>query len=329
MKKNLGKKIIALIVGILWIFGAYTGYQHLYRATDTASTTETKGTIRIGYQRGDIFNLARIEGSLEEELNAAGYKVKWKQFTDGTSLLEALIAGSVDYGRTGNTPPVVSQANGSDIVYIAASSSKASGSAILTASDSDISSVADLKGKKVAVNKGSSGEYFLVKALEKAGLTEDDVDLQYLDPSEGRIALSNGKVDAWAVWDPYTAAAQVEMDAKTITTADGYSTDRDFILSTKKFASSNTDVSEILVTQMTEALDWVNTNKTTVAKKLAKTLGISAKVSRKMVNRRTYGMDTLSNAIMAEQQDIADTWYENGFIDKQIDVTDALVQSDD
>ncbi|MBV7391010.1 aliphatic sulfonate ABC transporter substrate-binding protein [Enterococcus alishanensis] len=330
MKNNVFKKIAAIIVGVLWIAGVWTGYQHLYGTdNDSNNSSGSAGTITIGYQRGDIFNLAQIEGGLKERLNEAGYKVKWKQFTDGSALMEALVAGSIDYGRTGNTPPVVSQSTGSDVVYVTASSSKYEGSAILTPEGSTIAALTDLAGKKVAVSKGSSAHYFLIKALESVDLAPEDVDIQYLDPSEGRIALENNQVDAWVVWDPYTAAAQEEMNAQILTTAEGFSTDRDFILSSKQFASENTDINQIVVEEMANSLDWVNNHKTEIAEQLAETLKLDASVAELMVNRRTYGMDEISDEIMSEQQDIADTFYQYGFIDNQITVTDAWLKTSD
>lgn len=319
------KNLLAALLGLLWLVGVWVGYQNIYGTSNQDASLET---ITIGYQKGDIFHLAKIEGTLEESLEAKGYKVKWKSFTDGSALLEALATGSVDYGRTGNTPPVVSQSSGSDVVYIASSFSKYEGSAILTPSGSSIDSLEDLAGKRIAVSKGSSAHYFLIKALESVGLTTDDVTIEYLNPSAGRIAFENNNVDAWVVWDPYTASAQIEASAEILTTAEGFSTDRDFILSTESFASSHEDVTTTLIESMSYALNWVNENKSEVAEKLAKTLDIDQSIIEVMVNRRTYGMDELTDEIMSEQQDIADTFLAGGFIEKQIDVNDAVYQSD-
>ena len=320
MKRKL-KAVVAMGVGLLWMVGVFFGYENLHVDEQETATQ----TITIGYQKGDIFNLAKIKGTLEEELNEKGYKVKWKLFTDGSALLEVLMSGSIDYGRTGNTPPVVSQGSDSDIAYVASSYSKAEGSAILIPEASTISSLAELKGKKIAVSKGSSAHYFLIKALASVGLTTDDVELVFLDPSESRIAFESGNVDAWAIWDPYTAAAETELNAQELTNATGFSTDRDFILSSKSFLADNEEVTDILVAQMASTLEWVNNNKSTIAIELADSLGISEEVAQTMVNRREYGMDaSLTDEIMKEQQDIADTFYENGFITEQIDVTDAL-----
>lgn len=324
-KQKKIKNTIAILLGLLWMVGVWVGYQNIY---GTSKEDKDLETITIGYQKGDIFHLAKIEGSLEESFNAAGYKVNWKAFTDGSALLEALATGSVDYGRTGNTPPVVSQSSGSDVVYIASSYSKYEGSAILTPDGSTIESIADLAGKKIAVSKGSSAHYFLIKALESVGLTTDDVTLEYLNPSAGRIAFENNNVDAWVVWDPYTASAQIEASAQILTTAEGFSTDRDFILSTESFASTHEALSDILIEEMSYALNWVNENKTEVAKKLAKSLDIDQSVIEVMVNRRTYGMDELTDEIMLEQQDIADTFLSGGFIENKIDVNDAVYQTD-
>ena len=127
--------------------------------------------------------------------------------------------GAIDFGNTGETPPVFAQAAGAAIRYVAYEPPAPKGEAILVPKDSPLKSIADLKGKKIAVAKGSNAHYLLVKALEKAGVKYEDITPAYLAPADARAAFESGAVDAWSIWDPYLAAAQTTLGAKTLTDA--------------------------------------------------------------------------------------------------------------
>ncbi len=127
-------------------------------------------TIRIGFQKYGKLVLLKSKGSLEPKLKALGYNVIWTEFPSGPPLLEAINVGAIDLGNTGEAPPIFAQAAGAPIQYIAYEPPAPKGEAILVPKDSPLKSVADLKGKKVALNKGSNVHYLLVKALEKAGV---------------------------------------------------------------------------------------------------------------------------------------------------------------
>src|SRR5690606_24515199 len=123
-------------------------------------------TLRIGYQKYGTLVLLKAKGTLEKRLAEQGVEVKWTEFPGGPQLLEGLNVGSVDFGVTGETPPVFAQAAGADLLYVAHEPPEPTGEAILVPKDSSIKSVAELKGKKVALNKGSNVHYLLVRALE-------------------------------------------------------------------------------------------------------------------------------------------------------------------
>ncbi|MCQ2011060.1 MAG: sulfonate ABC transporter substrate-binding protein [Sporolactobacillus sp.] len=293
----------------------------------TSSSDTGNKVIRIGYQKGDEFNIAQIRGNLAKALKKQGYKVEWKEFQAGSALLEALRAGSIDYGRTGNTPPVVAQASGTDIVYVGVGKSKNVGSGIVVKKNSSITSLADLKGKKIAFSKGSSSHYLVVKALKKAGLTLNDVQPVYLQPADARIAFEKGNVDAWAVWDPFTAAAQITGNAKMLVNGKGITTDRDFFLAKRSFAKSHTKVTKTVMSQVSEAMDWANSHHTELIAKLADALKMDKDIVAMSVNRRTYGIDKMNSTILDEQQSIADQFYQLKIIPKKINVRDALLSN--
>ncbi|ANK62097.1 aliphatic sulfonate ABC transporter substrate-binding protein [Loigolactobacillus backii] len=312
------KKLILFLAFILiWAVVAIFGYSKT-QANQSASSNLT--TIRVGYQKGDIFDIARTQGDLATDMKKKGYKIVWKQFQSGSALLQALSAGELDYGRTGDTPPVTAQASGTKLVYIGAAYSKAAGSGILVPKGSSITSLAQLKGKKVAYSKGSSSHYLLLKALKKAGLKASDIDWVDLDPAAANIAFSKGKVDAWAIWDPYTAAAQVQQNATLLTNAKGLTTDRDFILGTQAFATGHRNVSKLLLKEMQKSMKWANGHHTELINEMSKSLSLPKSAIKKMVERRNYGIQAINNQIIKEQQDIADLFYQEGLISKKVEV---------
>lgn len=147
------------------------------------------GVLRIGYQKNGILAVAREQAAIEAALKPQGVTVRWVEFSFGPPLLEALNLGAIDFGQTGDTPPIFAQAAGANLVYAAAQPNGGSGSAILLPKGSSVATLADLKGKRVAFAKGSSAHNFTVAALEKAGLSYRDITPVLLAPADGAAAL--------------------------------------------------------------------------------------------------------------------------------------------
>ena len=164
---------------------------------------------RIGFQKYGKLVLLKGRGTLEAKLKSLGYTVSWTEFPSGPPLLEALNVGAIDFGVAGEAPPIFAQAAGAPLVYLANDPPAPQGEAILVPKDSPLKSVADLRGKKVALNKGSNVHYLLVRALEQAGLKYSDIQPVFLAPVPMPLAaFTRGAVDAWVIWDPYEAAAE-------------------------------------------------------------------------------------------------------------------------
>src|ERR1700743_1098369 len=196
-------------------------------------------TVRIGYQKYGKLVLLKGKGSLEEKLRPLGYKVSWTEFPSGPPLLEALNVGAIDFGVAGETPPIFAQAAGAPLVYLAYDPPAPQGEAILVPKDSALKSVAELKGKKVALNKGSNVHYLLVKALEKAGLKYTDIQPVFLAPSDALAAFSRGSVDAWVIWDPYEAAAEASTGARVLADGTGIVSNYQFYFTSKSFLAQD------------------------------------------------------------------------------------------
>jgi sulfonate transport system substrate-binding protein len=152
-------------------------------------------------------------GILEKALEADGVKVRWVQSLGSNKALEFLNAGSIDFGSTAGSAALVARINGNPIksVYVY---SRPEWTALVTTEKTGVKTVADLKGKRVAVTRGTDPHIFLVRALAEARLTEKDVKFVLLQHGDGRLALERGDVDAWAGLDPIMAAAELESGAK-------------------------------------------------------------------------------------------------------------------
>jgi sulfonate transport system substrate-binding protein len=282
------------------------------------------GTLRIGFQKYGTLILLKGKGTLEKALEPLGYNVTWIEFPAGPQLLEGLNIGAIDFGSTGEAPPIFAQAADAPLVYVAHEPPAPQGEALLVPKDSPIKSVADLKGKKIALNKGSNVHYLLVKALEKAGVAYGDVETVFLPPADARAAFEQGAVDAWVIWDPFQAAAEAATGARTLTNGEGLVANHQFYLSTKDFVGGHAKAIDVALSQIAELDAWANGNTDAVAEELSANVGIPADVLKVALKRQTYGVQALSADVIAQQQKIADAFLALGLIPKAISISDAV-----
>ncbi|MDR8017659.1 sulfonate ABC transporter substrate-binding protein [Ectopseudomonas guguanensis] len=281
-------------------------------------------TLRIGYQKYGTLVLLKAKGTLEKRLAEHGVDVKWTEFPGGPQLLEGLNVGSVDFGVTGETPPVFAQAAGADLLYVAHEPPAPTGEAILVPKDSPIKSVAELKGKKVALNKGSNVHYLLVRALEDAGLKYGDITPVYLPPADARAAFERGSVDAWVIWDPFQSAAEKQLQARTLRDGSGLVDNHQFYLATRTYAEKNPQVIGVLVEEIRGVGEWVKGNLDEATSQVAPLIGLSPEITRQAVERQGYGAQFISPEVVAAQQKIADTFTELKLIPKQLTIKDVI-----
>ncbi len=289
-----------------------------------AITQAQAETLRIGYQKYGTLVLLKANGSLEKRLAAKGIDVKWTEFPGGPQLLEGLNVGSVDFGTTGETPPVFAQAAGADLLYVAFEPPAPTSEAILVPKDSTIKSVAELKGKKVALNKGSNVHYLLVRALEEAGLKYSDIQPVYLPPADARAAFERGSVDAWVIWDPFQAAAEQQLQARTLIDGKGLVSNHQFYLATRPYAEQHPEVIEALVEEIRGIGEWVKANNEQTVAQVAPLLGLSADITRLAVQRQSYGAQLITPEVVEAQQKIADTFTALKLIPKQLNISDVI-----
>jgi len=295
-------------------------------AVPFALTQNPDNVIRIGYQKYGTLVLLKARGSLEKRLASLHIVVKWTEFPAGPQLLEGLNVGSIDFGTAGEAPPIFAQAAGADLVYVGNEPAASSGEAILVSKDSPIKNLSELKGKKVALNKGSNVHFLLVKLLEKAGVQYKDIDTVFLAPADARAAFERGSVDAWAIWEPFLAAAQRQTGARILADGNGVVSNHQFFLASRSYAAKRADVVAIVLEEVTAVDEWAKTNQKAAAAALQPQIGLDQATLELALSRGGYGVTPVSDPVLTEQQRIADAFYDLKLIPKHINVRDATLQ---
>ena len=285
---------------------------------------QARAELRIGYQKSaSLFVLQKAQGSLEKRLAPLGFGVKWVEFPAGPQLLEGLNVGSVDVGCVGEAPPIFAQAAGARFVYFGHDPAAPQAEAILVAKDSPIQSVAALKGKKVALNKGSNVHYLLVRLLEKNGLKLSDVQPVYLAPADARAAFESKAVDAWVIWDPFQASAEKTIGARVLADGKGVVNNYQYYLGERGFVGKNPKVIEALFEDSVERGRWLKANLRQAAEIIAPLQGLPVDVVELSLRRYEFNVRPLTDAVVADQQKIADTFHELKLIPKAVSVKEA------
>jgi sulfonate transport system substrate-binding protein len=299
----------------------------LIAAIVVTTTFASAETLRIGYQKAaSTLVLLKAHGTLEKKLAPLNVDVKWLEFAAGPQLLEGLNLGSIDFGYVGEVPPIFALAAGAPLVYTAYELPTPEAEGILVPKNSSIRTVADLKGKKIAFNKGSDVHWLVVKALENAGLKYSDVHLAYLAPADARAAFQNGAIDAWAIWDPFFVAAQRQLGARVLTTAKGIVNRHQYFVSTRSFSEKNAETLKIVMQELGEVGQWVRENYSQAAKELAPIQGLEPDIVEASLRHYEHIYKSIDDAVLGDQQRIADTFYELKLIPQKLSIRDAVVQ---
>jgi sulfonate transport system substrate-binding protein len=285
------------------------------------------GEVRIGYQKGTLDLLVlKGNGDLDAALKQNGSTVTWTEFNSGPPLLEALNAGGIDFGSTGGPPPIFAQAAGTDLVYVLANKASPQTEAIIAPRNAAIKTLADLKGKKVAVTKGSSANALLVLALQKGGLHWDDIEPVYLQPPDARPAFEGGSVDAWSIWDPYYAAEQAATGAVPVVDDEGAGyNSRGFYLASRAFATQRAADVKIVIDALTKVNAWAADHHDDVVKIQSEQTGLDPAILQTVVARTNYGVEPITPQVVADQQVLADVFFNIGLIPDKIDIAKAVV----
>lgn len=282
-------------------------------------------TLRIGYQKWGTFSILKASRELAKAFHGKSVEIVWREFPSGPPLLEALNAGSIDIGHTGDSPPLFAQAAGIPFVYFAASSASPQSSGILVRRDSPIHGARDLRGRKIGFGKGTSAHTMVLRYLEKNGLNISDITAVYLPPADGREALENGSIDAWSIWDPYLAAAEQSGYYRKLATGDGYVDGREFYLASRRLAEGSPERLQEFLAELKAVKVWAKARPDEVNRFLSAETGIALKaVTVAEARRNRYDTDPMSAALIGSQQSLANQYFELGLLPKKIDVQAAV-----
>jgi sulfonate transport system substrate-binding protein len=277
----------------------------------------------VGYQKGGFLSVSKDQGVFERRLKVLGIaEVKWSEFQFGPPMMEALGAGAIDFGEVGDMPPIFGQAAGQRFVY--AARMPGAQHALLVPESSPIQTLAELKGKKIALARGSSAHNITVRLLAKAGLAFSDIVPAYLPPADASAAFSRGSVDAWVVWDPYFALAERRQKARVIATTKDISGGNSFYVANRDFASKHPQVLVAVIEEVTKVTQWAAQNRDKFAEAISAAIGIELDVERVAVGRADLAVGPVTPEIVAQQQETADAFLKLGLVPKRIVVREAV-----
>ncbi|HVY15006.1 MAG TPA: aliphatic sulfonate ABC transporter substrate-binding protein [Rhodopila sp.] len=292
-------------------------------ALSAVRRAQAAGVLRMGFQKGEPILIAlKAAKTLETQLAPLGIDVTWTEFQFGPPMLEAMRAGSIDVGGVGDTPPIFSQAAHGNLVYIAGQT--AGGQAVLLPAGSTIQTLAELKGKRIAFGRGSSAHSLLLKVLEKAGLTYDQIQPVYLGPADAGAAFEHGAIDAWSIWDPYYALFETRPGVRTLITDAQVGGQNAFFLARAGFAHDNPSVTAKVVDAFIATGAWARAHRSEVADQLAASTGISREAIGRAVDRAPFQVRFMDQAFVDSQQKVADRFRALNLIPADIQVASAV-----
>jgi sulfonate transport system substrate-binding protein len=293
-------------------------------AVSAAHAQDGPVEIRIGTQKGGFFPAVRQRHSVEDAFKPHGIEIRWIDFQFGPPLLEAINAGSVDFGFVGDAPPIFAQAGGARIRYVAAVKSDGNTQAIIVPQDSPIRTLADLKGKRIAFGKGSSAHNLLVAALEKAGLAWSDILPAPLAPADATAAFVKGSVDAWSIWDPYLALAELKQNARVIAFDKDVHQPNAFYIAGSDFVEKYPALLARLNAVFASEGRWADTHHEEVAQAQAEATGVDIEAIRRFVDRSNYRVVPVDDEVIKSQQAVADRFARVGLIPKPVNVREIV-----
>lgn len=292
----------------------------------TTASSKKLEVINIGHQSGTPgLNLLKAQGYLEKRFAPDGITIKWIEFRGGPPMMEAMAANSVDIGNVGNLPPIFAQAGDNPIVYVAATGSSAGAQAVIVRKDSPIKTLAELKGKKVAIQKGTALQYLLLKAIASAGLTLNDIQPAYLTIPESQVAFEGGKVDVLPTSDPFYARKELANEIRVLVKGSDVAPQRAYYIATRNFAENHPDLVKVILSEQRKVEEWAKANPNEVTKLLAAQTRQQPEVWKWALERRPiFGVFDITDEFVTEQQHVVDLFYSQKLIPKTFKVKDAV-----
>ena len=272
--------------------------------------------LKAGDQKGGL--RALLEAA--NELQALSYEIQWTEFPAAAPLAEALNAEAVDFGPIGDAPLIFALAAGARVKAFAVNRSDPYGTAVLVRADSPLKSAADLRGKSIATNRGSIGHFVALKALASADLKPDANTFRFLPPPDAKLALTQGAVDAWATWEPYTAMAETAGHARVLVNGRGLSSGLSFLAATDTALAKKRTLLQDFGQRVVRAQRWSYQHVPEYSAALARVTGIAPDAARLQFERRAQRWIPTDAQVLADQQRTADFYLEAGLLKQRLDV---------
>jgi len=276
--------------------------------------------LKAGDQKGGLRALLEAADALQ----GLAYDIQWSEFPAAAPLAEALNANAVDSGPIGDAPLIFALAAGTRVKAIGANRSDAYGTAVLVRPDSPLKTAADLKGRSVATNRGSIGHFVTLKAVVAAGLKPEDVNLRFLAPADAKLALTQGSVDAWATWEPYTALAETSGHARVLASGRGLLPGLSYLAATDAAIAAKRPVLQDFLQRVVRAQAWSYRNVDAFSATLARIIGIPPEAAKLQFERRQQKWVPIDAAVVADQQRTADFYREVGLIRQPLQVANTF-----
>jgi sulfonate transport system substrate-binding protein len=278
----------------------------------------SKVTLRIGDQAGTGAEALLTAAGL---INKLPFKVAWSDFPSGPPILQAIASGSLDIGGVGDAPPVFAAAAGDQIAIVGALRGNPLAAAVVVPKGSPIHSVAELRGKKIAVAEGSSGDFHLLAVLKNASLTPKDATVDYLQPTEALPAFTSGHVDAWDIWSPYIEEVTAEDGARVLVNGTSIGTTYSFEVASRAALADPAKATAIkdYIKLINQAHAWANTHLSAWATVWGKATGLPYNVMIKAAYDDTETAVAITPAVVKAEQQIADDFFSAGLIPANVD----------
>lgn len=292
----------------------------------TASAAEPV-SLRIGWQKFGILAIAKQQGVLEKRLAAKNVTIEWSEFNSGPPLLEAMGANALDFGPTGDVPPLFAQAAGGNLLYVGTYHPPKAFHGLLVHKDAPIEKLEDLRGKKLAYKRGSSAHNFAFKALASVGLTPDDIESVDLAPPDAAGAFKNGSIDAWSIWDPFFAVAESDPQTRLLVTSENIVDPWGYFLGNADFTKAHPDIVVDIIDEIRKFGQAAQADLAGTNAALAKITGLQEDVTMRTLTRAGSDLgaiDTISDAAVRYQQQLADDFFALKVVPKQLTINDIV-----
>jgi sulfonate transport system substrate-binding protein len=290
------------------------------------TTSLSSVTLNIGDQKGTGAEALLTAAGL---INKLPFHAVWSDFTSGPPMLQAMGSGSIDIGGVGDAPPVVAAAGDYKVAIVGARTSNPLAAALLVPKNSPIHSVAQLRGKKIAMAPGSSGNYHLLAVLAKAGIPVSDVTLDDLQPADALAAFSAGQVDAWDVWSPYIEQAVAQDHARILVTGVPYQSVYSFEVASRSALADPSKAAAIkaYLKLLNQAYVWAGTHPSGWATSWAAATGLPISIMDLAAKDDTTTPVAVNSAVVASEQSVANAFASAKLIPAKPDMADYVVST--